>query len=313
MNIKPFNLVMKKINFAFLFSVGCFLLLNAFSVSPANAQASATFDRMWVDYNTKEGNQNGMRLHVKFTANNLKAAECQVRIRFFYDETEDEEPLVDNNKRFYTTEGNVAVFRDLKPGFNPAIYEDYQLFMPYDELDLPYGEYKLKMDVDLIYKDGELIQHLTWYPFTYSKKAPGSSTTNTNTSSTPTATFDRMWVEYDVTEAGQFGMRIHMKFSVAKMKGIKGYMAFFFERENGTRLKSYDNKFQSKGNDVAVYKDVTPGYDPAVYSDYSAFIPYSELHLTKGEHNLKIDADLIYENGTLIQHMGYENFKYWKQ
>lgn len=306
MNIKPFNLTMKKVSFGFLFSIACFVFLTSLTASTVNAQAGATFDRMWIDYNIKEGTQDGMRLHVKFTANNLKSADCQIRIKFYYDN--EESPLKDNNKRFYTTEGNVALFRDLKPGYNPAtVYEDFQLFMPYDELDLTYGEYNLKMDVDLIYKDGELIQHLTWYPFTYSKKSPAT------TSSKPTATFEKMWVEYDVTEAGQFGMRIHMKFSVAAMKGIKGYMAFFFERENGTRLKSYDNKFQSKGNDVAVYKDITPGYDPAVYNDYSAFIPYAELHLTKGEHNLKIDADLIYENGTMIQHMGFEPFRYWKQ
>ena len=179
--------------------------------------------------------------------------------------------------------------------------------MPYNELDLPFGDYNLKMDVDLIYKDGELIEHLTWHKFTYNKKAPVTST------SKPSVTFDRMWVEYDVTEGGQFGMKIHSKFSVASMKGIKGYLVFFFERENGTRLKSYDNKFQSKGNDVALYKEITPGYDPAVYADYYGFIPYSELHLTKGEHNLKINANIIYENGTFIQHLGVEKFRYWKQ
>ncbi len=177
--------------------------------------------------------------------------------------------------------------------------------MPYDELDLQFGEFKLKMDVDLIYKDGELIEHMTWHDFTYSKKAPVTEK--------PAVTFDRMWVEYDVTEGGQFGMKIHTKFSVSNMKGITGYLVFFFERENGTRLKSYDNKFQSKGNDVALYKEITPGYDPAVYADYFGFIPYSELHLTKGEHNLKIDADIIYENGTFIQHLGFEKFRYWKQ
>ncbi len=299
-------------NALYLFSVVSFLFLAAFSTSSANAQASATFDRMWMDYDIKEGDKLGMRLHIKFTAKNLKATDCQIRILFNYDGN-DEKPLLDNNKQFYTTDGKVALFRDLKPGFNPASYADYQLFMPYDELDLTYGEYNLKMDVDLIFKDGELIQHLTNYPFKYSKKKPATTPTTTHTTSTPTATFDRMWVEYDVTESGQLGMRMHMKFTVAKMKGIKGYMVFFFERPDGTRLKSYDNKFQSKGNDVAVYKEVTPGFDPAVYSDYSAFIPYSELHLTVGEHNLKIDADLIYENGTLIQHMGFENFKYWKK
>lgn len=305
-NFRSFNLVMNKLNRVFLFSFVSFLFLISSVAISAQAQPSVTFGRMWIDYNIKETNQDGMRLHVKFTAHNLKASECQIRVRFFYDDEETQ--LKDNNKRYYTVGGDVALFRDVKPGFNPAEYEDFQLFMPYDELDLAYGEYNLKMDVDLIYKaDGEVIQHMTWYPFTYSKKPPA------NTTSKPSATFTRMWVEYDVTESGQFGMRIHAKFSVKGMKGIKGYMAFFFERENGTRLKSYDNKFQSKGNDVAVYNDITPGYDPAVYEDYSAFIPYSELHLTKGEHNLLIKANLIYENGNPIQYLGSEKFRYWKQ
>ncbi len=302
-NFYSFNLNMKKINRLFLVTAACFLFLSFFGVSQAKAQPGATFDRMWIDYNIKESNQDGMRIHLKFTVNNLKSTDCQIRIAFH---KEDETPLKDNNKKFYTTKGNVALFRDLKPGYDPAVYEDFQMFMPYDELDLPYGNYDLKMDVDLIYKDGELIEHMNWYPFVYDKKAPATKTE-------PTVTFDRMWVEYDVTEGGQFGMKIHSKFTVNGMKGIKGYLVFFFERENGTRLKSYDNKFQSKGNDVALYKEITPGYDPAVYADYYGFIPYSELHLTKGEHNLKIDADIIYENGTFIQHLGFENFRYWKQ
>lgn len=293
---------MKKLNYLFLFSAVCLLFLSSFGVSDVKAQPGATFDRMWVDYNIKQANQDGMRVHLKFTVNNLKAADCQIRIRFYYD---NDSPLKDKNQKYYTTQGNVALFFDLKPGYNAAVYDDLAIFMPYDELDLSFGEYNLKMDVDLIYKDGEEITHLNWYPFTYSKKAPVAVK--------PSATFDRMWVEYDVTEAGQFGMRVHVKFTVRNMQGVAGYLAVFFERENKTRLKSYDNLFQSKGKDVATYKAFTPGYDPAVYSDLSAFIPYSELHLTKGEHRLVAVADLIYENGTFIQTLGSEKFTYWKQ
>ena len=293
---------MKKLNYLFLFSAFCVLFLSSFGVSTVKAQPGATFDRMWVDYNVKEAGLDGMRLHFKLTVNNLKSTDCQLRVVFYYDE---ENPIMDKNQRYYTTKGYVAAFRDLKIDFNPGYYEDLTLFMPYDELDLSFGEYKLKMDVDLIYKDGELIEHLTWYDFTYSKKAPVTAK--------PSATLDRMWVEYDVTEGGQFGMRVHVKLTVRNMKGVAGYLAIFFERGNGTRLKSYDNLFQSKGEDVATYKKFTPGYDPAVYSDLNAFIPYSELHLTKGEHNLTAVAHLIYENGTFIQSLGSEKFRYWKQ
>lgn len=312
MNIfKLFNL--NTVRKEFLLFVSCFLFVISFSVSSVNAQAGATFDRMWIDYDTNQENQKGMLLHTKFTAKNLKGVDCQVRILFSND---DETPLKDNNKRFYTNEGNVGVFRDLKPGYEPTAYEDLQIFMPYDELDLAYGEYNLKMDVDLVYKNGDLIQHLTLYPFRYSKKAPATTTNSSapatpTESSTPTATFDSMWVEYDITEGDKRGMRIHIKYTVAKMKGTKGYVVFFIEK-NGMRLKSYDNKFQSKGNDVAVYKSVAPAYDPAAYSDYTAFIPYEEFHLTPGAHDLKIDADLIYEDGKLIQHLGFKDFRYTK-
>jgi hypothetical protein len=299
---------MKKLKHLFLFSAVCVLFLSSFGASSVKAQPGATFERMWVDYNIKQNDEDGMRIHLKFTTRNLKSTDCQIRIVFYYDT---ETPLKDKNQRYYTTTGNVAVFRDLKPAYDPAAYNDFQIFMPYNELDLPYGEYNLKMDVDLIYKDGELIQHLTWYDFTYSKKAP--TTTTTTKGSKPSAVLDRLWIEYDVTEDGQFGMRIHAKFTVSNMKGISGYLAVFFERENGTRLKSYDNKYQSKAQDVAVYRSIKPAYDPAEYADLAAFIPYSELHLTKGEHNLRVDADLIYENGEFIQHLGYEKFRYWKQ
>ncbi len=293
---------MKKINYLFLFSAFCVLFLSSLGVSTVKAQPGATFERMWVDYNIKEANQDGMKLHFKFTVNNLKSTDCQVRVVFYYDE---DNPILDKNKKYYTTKGYVAAFRDLKIDFNPGYYEDLTLFMPYDELDLPAGDYNLKMDVDLIYKDGELIEHLTWYDFTYNKKPPVTAN--------PSATFDRMWVEYDVTEAGQFGMRVHVKFTVRNMKSVPGYLAIFFERANGTRLKSYDNLFQSKGQDVATYKSFTPGFETTVYSDLSSFIPYSELHLTKGEHNLTAVAHLIYENGTFIQALGTEKFRYWKQ
>lgn len=293
---------MKKLSYLFLFSAVCLLFLSSFGVSTVKAQPGATFDRMWVDYNIKKNNQDGMLLHLKFTVNNLKSADCQIRVVFYYDE---DNPIMDKNKSYYTTKGYVAAFRDLEINYDPGYYEDLTIFMPYDELDLSPGNYNLKMDVDLIYTDGELIEHLTWYDFTYSKKPPVDVK--------PSATLDRMWIEYDVTEGGQFGMRVHAKITIRNMGNTAGYLAIFFERANGTRLKSYDNLFQSKGQDVATYKAFTPPNNFYLYSDLSAFIPYSELHLTKGEHNLTAVAQLIYENGTFIQSLGTEKFRYWKQ
>jgi len=90
------------------------------------------------------------------------------------------------------------VYKSIKPLYNPAVFEDLQVFMPYSELDLDAGVYDLTMDVKLIYKAGGEIQHLTNYDFEYTK--PGTS--GGTPASTATATFDKMWVDYDVTENG---------------------------------------------------------------------------------------------------------------
>jgi hypothetical protein len=41
-------------------------------------------------------------------------------------------------------------------------------------------------------------------------------------------------------------------------------------------------------------------------------MPYSELNLTKGKYNLKMDIDLADENETLVEHLGFYEFEYEK-
>ncbi len=41
-------------------------------------------------------------------------------------------------------------------------------------------------------------------------------------------------------------------------------------------------------------------------------MPYSELNLTKGKYNLKMDIDLADDNEVLIKHLGFHEFEYEK-
>lgn len=280
------------------------LSVPALAESPRITEPNATFERVWVDYDITRDSRKGMLVHVKFKVFEMKDTDCLLAIYF---QDENGKPLPDKNKSFYTTKGKVAVFKKLKPGFASTNYDDLQIFMPYDELDLGDGSYSLKMDIDLVYNDGELIKHLTIYNFNYRQNY------NTPGSKKPTGNVDRVWVDYDVTESGEFGMRIHVKFAVTDMKNVDSYLAIYFERENGERLNSSDNKYQSKGGDVAAYRKLKPGFDRTVYNDLSVFIPYRELHLGVGNHKLKMDIDLIRENGTFIDHLHYHDFSYSKR
>ena len=269
-----------------------------------SASPSATFDKLWVDYDITEDGQKGMRIHVKFTAYDMLNLDSYVAI-YFENDDETGGTLKDKNKNYYSTAGDVALYKSIKPLYNPAVYEDLQLFMPYSELDLDPGNYDLTMDVKLIYKEGGVIQHLTYYDFEYTK--PGTS--GGNPATTATATFNKMWVDYDVTENGKKGMRIHVNFNVFHMKNVDSYLAIYFEKKDGTKLTTTNLDYKSKSGQVAVYKSLYPGYDPETdYADSQVFMPYSELNLGSGKFDLRMDADVIYKNGTLIKHLEYHDF-----
>lgn len=124
------------------------------------------------------------------------------------------------------------------------------------------------------------------------------------------AIFDKMWVDYNVTEKGRKGMRIHVKFSTINLKGVDSYLAIFFEKKDGTKILTNNREFRSKDGQLAVYRSLKPGYDNAVYEDMTVFLPYDELQLTRGKYDLKMDVDVIYKNGDMVQHLNHYDFWY---
>lgn len=267
----------------------------------------ATFSKQWIDYDVYEDGVKGMRIHLKFTAYEMKALDSYVAI-FFQDDYGNK--LKDKNQKYYSSGGEVALYKLLNPCCDETAYDDLQLFMPYNELDLDAGKYNLTMDVEVIYKDGTLIQHLNYYDFEFTQ--PGGTSTTTRTSSSVNATFDKMWVDYDITEKGQKGMRIHVKFGLKNMKNVDCYLAIYFSTKSGRKLTSTNPDYSSKDGQgqLAVYKSLSPGYDDASYNDAQIFMPYPQLNLGTGTYNLTMDLDLIYPNGDIIKHLQYYDFQF---
>jgi hypothetical protein len=259
---------------------------------------SAKFDRIWVDYDVAEDGQDGMRIHLKFTTYGMKELDSAVRINF---QTNDGKPLKDKNQRFYTTSGNVALFTELKPGYPTTVYNDLQMFMPYEELDLEQGNYSLKMDVDLIYEDGTLIQHMAYEAFTYDNAADDAETN---------AVIKKVWVDYNVSEDRRKGMRIHVNFEVTGLKGVDSKLVVRVQKESGDFLTSSSPSYANDSGQLELSFSMKPGYPTTVYEDATIFLPYDEIIIRKGVWDLKLDIDLNYESGELINHLTYHEFEF---
>lgn len=137
------------------------------TVKSAN-DPNGKIDRTWVDYNVTENERTGMRIHNKFSAYNLKDTECYLAVYF---QKDDGTSLMSEDPSFRSAKGTLALFKLLKPNYANTIYDDIELFMPYGEFNVTPGKHKLKLDVDLITKDGNLIQHLNFHNFEYERFA----------------------------------------------------------------------------------------------------------------------------------------------
>lgn len=316
---------MKKTICLLLSAIFLFVVANA-TDSPVtnqeNSKPSATLQKMWVDYGETLHDEYGMILHFNFTAYDLQGEDMLLCVYFQYNDAS-AQFLKDKNGRYNTTNGQVAVSKAFKPSYSSSVFTDFQIFMPYDELDLSTGEYNLTMNVQVLYPEGGTIAWLKLYDFEYTAydepRAINSNTSkkagiHTHTASEPRAVFDSLWIEHNVTQDGVQGMLMHFKFTTYAMKDIDADLAVYFFYDDGSNraLKDKNNKFTSSAGNVAVYKGIKPGYDTTDYDDFQVFMPMDEFDLEPGKYKLVFDAKLIYPKGGLITYLTYYGFSYSK-
>ncbi len=266
------------------------------------SEPKAVFEKITVDFKAKEDGIDGMMLHLRFTVHDMKDIESSVAVYFLYNDYH-RSILKDTNQKYYSGSGDVAVYKNIKPAHNPALFEDLQIFMPYSELDLWPGNYDLMMDVKLIQLQGGEISKLTQYAFNFTKPLP-------NSSFIPSASVDSVFTEHNITENNKTGTRITLlKFSVVGMKNTDAYLAVYFEKKDRTKLKSTNSAYQTQSGQTALFQTLTLPYDNSVWEKLTLFIPYEEFGLGKGKHDLRMDVDAIYKNGALLKHMRFHEFQ----
>ncbi len=109
----------------------------------------------------------------------------------------------------------------------------------------------------------------------------------TQTAQKITGEIDDVTVEHNVFKDGVKGMKILVDFSVRNMKGVDGSCAVYFYYENGNRIVDKNQKFKTTDGQAATHTAIKPKYDSTVYTDLEIFMPYNELEVGPGKHNLK--------------------------
>jgi hypothetical protein len=135
-------------------------------------------------------------------------------------------------------------------------------------------------------------------------------TPQTPTNTVHSADYKDMWVDFNVTEAGQKGMRMHVSFTTKNMKDVESYLAIYLQKNDGTPVYGKMTSYRSKTGQVAVFKLLRPAFEVAEYQDTQLFIPYTAFGLPRGKYDLQMNVNLIYKTDGLIQHLHVYDFQF---
>ncbi len=119
------------------------------------------------------------------------------------------------------------------------------------------------------------------------------------------ATIDRIWLEHNVSQDGQTGLRIHLKFTVWDMQGQQGEAIAYFESPKGVGVKDLNRRYYTTDGNVSTSERFTPSYPGSEYSDFTLFIPNEELHLLPGSHTYYCQVFLFDAQGNDIAYSDY--------
>jgi len=141
-----------------------FLILAITLISIANIKAqvvSAKIEKVWTEYDVYQNEQQGMKIHVNFSVNNMLNKTGQCNAYFYF---KNGTALVDYNQRYHTKNGKVCSWYTFTPAHTNCLYDDFVIFMPYEELHLT-GRHDLKFQIEILDYNLRSIAQSNFYDF----------------------------------------------------------------------------------------------------------------------------------------------------
>lgn len=130
------------------------------------AGPTAVVQNVQTEHNAWQDGRFGMRIHVRFTVEGALQQPCQAVAYFF---AANGTVLQDFNGAFRTGDGQVSVWVPFVPAYPSTTYNDFVLFIPYDELHMaPGSTWDLQFQVRLFHQpSGVFIGESLFVPFQF--------------------------------------------------------------------------------------------------------------------------------------------------
>jgi hypothetical protein len=95
--------------------------------------AAAQINNVKTEHNVYQNGRKGMKVHVNFNVKNHQGSPLRVAAYFRW---QSGHPLGDENGAYRAVDGQVATGEVVTPGYESTNFNDFVLFLPYEELDI---------------------------------------------------------------------------------------------------------------------------------------------------------------------------------
>jgi Astacin (Peptidase family M12A) len=127
-----------------------------------------------------------------------------------------------------------------------------------------------------------------------------------------TCTLANVAVEHNVYRNNLKGMLIKASFDISNAKDKNCLIAAYFYLSDGKSLKDFNGDYKDAGGNVAVSKTIVPIYPASRFTNEELFMPYDELHMVDGKHQLKFSLSVWDHRQNELAQGGATYFTYRK-
>lgn len=255
--------------------------------------SGVSVSKVWYEEGVLKDGERGIMFHAKCNANGHKDEELSFYLWLYQS---DESTQVQN------TEGEWLWMKEKHTAtYENSVWEDFKFFVPYSKFASSTPRGALCFDFEVRDNDFKLLDGKLKEPFNYNPNARGTM----SATGAEQGIIHRVWLEHNVYNNGEKGMKVHAHCEVKNMKGQElNFMVWFYQKDDITKVTN-----PSGGHLYRSLSD-TPNYDDTTWKDIWFFIPYSDINVGRPfDDDLAVDfvirrvsnsKDLIRKDKTLF-------------
>jgi len=258
----------------------------AVHAAPTNVQqggtAAAWITGATVTPSVSHENTQWVRLNASVVLDNLVGKDVRLQARFYF---ADGTPLRDFDTHYRASDGLVMSENKVTPKYPRTQVPDMQVWIPIQQLHLSPGRHQL-MGSLTVWSAGRALASRSTQVFSVG-----------GTSGVPalraSAAVQNTWVTHNQRVGRQLGLLVHSRLTISGMQNRPVSVVAWFWSANGQILRDFDRTYAAANGQVSASINVTPKFPVANFPDCAIFIPYDQLHLARGTHNLTVKVGVF--------------------